>query len=661
MKNAILATLLSVCAAIAQPFNFYAAPLNGSSSSANCDSACQTLFGDGEGILYKGGQDSTIVSIPNGAVGQILQSRGSGLRPEFTNPAAIQAFVYGPGDSLVSNPVLVNQNAKFIRVTDTAYPGGDWADSISSLTMGGYTAYMQATIAPVIGLTARTTGTGQSIRKVLWNGAMFAAVGDSGIIRTSTDGTTWTTRTSPTTSNLRDMIWTGSGGAFIAVSSTGQIVVSTDGLTWSVSNTISGNPSLRGIARTGAIYMVVGESNACYYAKNTITTWTQCTPGFTGTGLISDVAYFNSMFIIVGIGGQIKTSTDTGLTWTSRTSGTIELLNQVEVIKGSLWIPAGDGRLLTSSNGTSYSVQPSLASVNMTSIFWINGYYYLCGTSGSFYRSTTGATGTWTSMTQGAISWRSLAANAGILVVSGDGGNLRSAATGYIINSYPSEADRTAGTGSTANDTIHYTSQPAAATLGPVSFTITGVDSTDLPLDFEAVRGFKSTAYASTADRSGLTNPLGSAADPYTSTPLVVMIPSQITFNIGVLDTLDVPFNFDVVTIADVIYNLFVVQNSALDPGPYYGFNAVYDFGVDDRFEYGAESNNEWATLMIQNSTTGEWFVKKSSVAGNAGDPITWVDAFVINADGTVRIVSLTGTGIRSVCADSDGELMECP
>ena len=59
---------------------------------------------------------------------------------------------------------------------------------------------------------------------------LFIAVGDNGTIITSSDGTTWTARTSGTTEYLR-------GGAYgnstlVVVGASGTILTSSDGTTW---------------------------------------------------------------------------------------------------------------------------------------------------------------------------------------------------------------------------------------------------------------------------------------------------------------------------------------------------------------------------------------------------------------------------------------------
>jgi hypothetical protein len=79
------------------------------------------------------------------------------------------------------------------------------------------------------GWTARSSGTVENLGGVTYGNGMWVAVG-SGTIITSTNGTSWTTRTSYTTQYLDDVAWTGS--EFIAVGASGVCVNSPDGITW---------------------------------------------------------------------------------------------------------------------------------------------------------------------------------------------------------------------------------------------------------------------------------------------------------------------------------------------------------------------------------------------------------------------------------------------
>jgi hypothetical protein len=109
---------------------------------------------------------------------------------------------------------------------------------------------------------------------------LYVSVGDNGTILTSSDGTTWTSRTSGTNKHLYGITYANS--TFVVMGDNGTILTSSDG-----------------------------------------TTWTSRTSGTTND--LHRGTYGNSTFVVVGDNttgsGTILTSPD-GTTWTSRTSGT---------------------------------------------------------------------------------------------------------------------------------------------------------------------------------------------------------------------------------------------------------------------------------------------------------------------------------------------------
>ena len=105
---------------------------------------------------------------------------------------------------------------------------------------------------------------------------LFVSVGDTGTILTSSDGTSWTKRTSGTSDTLRGVTY--GNGLFVTVGRYGTILTSSDG-----------------------------------------TSWTERTSGISKS--LIGVTYGNGLFVTVGDSGTITTSTD-GTNWTTRTSGT---------------------------------------------------------------------------------------------------------------------------------------------------------------------------------------------------------------------------------------------------------------------------------------------------------------------------------------------------
>jgi uncharacterized delta-60 repeat protein len=133
--------------------------------------------------------------------------------------------------------------------------------------------------------TSRTSTTSLQLRKVTTGAGTRVAVGQGGVIVSSTDGATWTTRTSGTNLFLLDVAH--GNGAFVAVGSFGAVTRSTDGVTWSM------------------------------------------VPRFTNSQMTS-VRYSNGHFIATGPNHLYYTSTD-GLTWTGRFTGAFDpLLDTVQ-------------------------------------------------------------------------------------------------------------------------------------------------------------------------------------------------------------------------------------------------------------------------------------------------------------------------------------------
>lgn len=181
-------------------------------------------------------------------------------------------------------PSQTGNNGKFLTTDGT---NTSWAYS----TGNGY-AWTQRISSP----------TGNQIWGFATNGTnLYVAVGAAGTLYSSTDGKTWTSRTSGFGSNdIRDVAY--GNGIFVAVGANGTITSSTDGTTWT--------------ARTANM----------------------------STNPIYQVVYANSYFVAVGNGGGsqntggITYSTD-GITWTrvnqSTTGGSVY---QTVVWNGTNWI-----------------------------------------------------------------------------------------------------------------------------------------------------------------------------------------------------------------------------------------------------------------------------------------------------------------------------------
>ena len=86
---------------------------------------------------------------------------------------------------------------------------------------------------------------------------LFVSVGYSGTIFTSSDGNSWTKKTS----GISHFLWgvTYGNGLFVTVGQSGTILVSSDGNTWTERTSGTSN-SLRGVTYGNGLFVTVGQS-----------------------------------------------------------------------------------------------------------------------------------------------------------------------------------------------------------------------------------------------------------------------------------------------------------------------------------------------------------------------------------------------------------------
>jgi hypothetical protein len=112
------------------------------------------------------------------------------------------------------------------------------------------------------------------LNSVTWGGGRFVAVGSSGIILTSLDGEGWTPSDAATTSDLADVVWTGTqyvavggrhAGAYIGFCdpSTPTILTSPDASAWTLENTPGWGGALTALSWTGRELVALVQDDSC--------------------------------------------------------------------------------------------------------------------------------------------------------------------------------------------------------------------------------------------------------------------------------------------------------------------------------------------------------------------------------------------------------------
>lgn len=171
--------------------------------------------------------------------------------------------------------------------------------------------------------TTRTPAAGSTLTDVVWADSLslFVAVGESGTIMTSPDGTTWTVRTSTFgSSHIYSVAWSEDDTLLVAVGASGKIETSPDGITWTA-RTSAGSVTFFNVTRSESqnLWCAVGASGTIETSPDGIT-WSARTAAGAYAATFSAVTYTPALdlFVASGAGPEIQTSPD-GTTWTSQT------------------------------------------------------------------------------------------------------------------------------------------------------------------------------------------------------------------------------------------------------------------------------------------------------------------------------------------------------
>ena len=286
--------------------------------------------------------------------------------------------------------------------------------------------------------TTVTSNTNQPIYKVAYGNGMWVAVGVDGsdtnnikgLVLTSTDGATWA-KSNLGAHSLNNVIY--AGGQWVVIGDNFSAFTSNDAVTWTARTVSNVNEviNLSGISYGNSKYVIVGNLGNIYYSSDAIT-WTNTKPAsddFLG------VAYGNNIFVAVGANGIAYSSPD-GVNWTNRgpIAGSSSLYS-VRFLNGSFYATS-DGKIVTSTNGTSWNAPQSISGASATVFYDIaynTGKYVLVGdidgtfTNGVILTSSNGTS--WTSETPNATPvLYGIASSSNQFTAVGDAGSIRTQA-----------------------------------------------------------------------------------------------------------------------------------------------------------------------------------------------------------------------------------------
>jgi len=278
------------------------------------------------------------------------------------------------------------------------------------LTTNG-TAESWGTVNQPITWTQRLTANvdNNSFTKIEYNGSnLWVAVGSGGLLYSSTDGKTWTSRTSQFGADgIQDVAY--GNGLWVAVGSAGKISTSSDGTTWTARTANMGTNTINAVTYANSLWVAVGNgggttnTGGITYSTNG-TTWTRKSQSLT-VGAAYYTVIWNGTNWIVGASDStnnyLYASTPSG-TWTAAASGSGSATHKV------IWDGTRNQVLTGGSYATTYystnnttlgtlTVQPggpqiTVGTAQMSGTFmYYSGKYYI--TNGTYLQSFAAVSG----------------------------------------------------------------------------------------------------------------------------------------------------------------------------------------------------------------------------------------------------------------------------
>lgn len=320
-------------------------------------------------------------------------------------------MAYGGGVLIVVS--AGNSNTRVATSTDN---GNTWADRTSALTSTGF-------------------GNISTVGSLVWDGTYFLILGYSQInypyypLAKSTNGVSWTYvgDISGGFGSIGAIILY-AGGQYVAYASHGRVATSTNGSTWTVRTSLGANTSWRtvsgaGVSNVGKLVYALGlyiqpqtasiaTGGNIYATSSDAITWTVRT-GLSGHTNVNykGFTYFGSTIVAFGTeviaSGNVAAATSTdGINWTARTPGlgigsssaTIGASNGTTAI-----FSGGNGYYISTTDGINYTQQSGLRTLS-TSTYWVfvyvNGLFHAFGQTSytSLYATSPDAV-TWTTRT----------------------------------------------------------------------------------------------------------------------------------------------------------------------------------------------------------------------------------------------------------------------
>ncbi len=266
------------------------------------------------------------------------------------------------------------------------------------------------------------------------SGSLYAIFGTGGVVYSSTDLVTFTSRTSNTGSQLR--CGTYATSKFVLAGAGGAVITSTDAITWSVRTSNTGS-QLENVLFLNSLFVGVGAGGAVITSTDAIT-WVARTSG-TSTGLLS-VGYGNGLYFSGGTNVVIK-STD-AITWSTIDTTALpntQFSGQYQYFANKYFMSSNSQVVTTSTDLVTFSqkVLAYGAPGNMNATFVSNSLLCVLSAAGVMYTTTDLVTWDWVSTSyQFSAAGISVAVDSTHIVMANNNGSVNyTSGAAYSYNS----------------------------------------------------------------------------------------------------------------------------------------------------------------------------------------------------------------------------------
>lgn len=262
------------------------------------------------GRNYVSGTTNVTISGGGGLGGTVAAWGVTEDDSQITNGGVYSLVVDNPGSGYTSVPT--------VTILDTA------AKWVAIRTSGGANAAYTTTagiVAASAWTSSATTQPAGTFAALAYGGGIYVGVGGTNSAMSSTDGSTWVSRSIATASAGTWSDVTYGNGYFLAINTGGnQTQRSTNGVTWTAGGNLPSSTTWKKVAYGNGRFVAIANSGRTVaYSLDKGASWTAVTPGLPSSQTWTSLTYGQGLFMAVASGTTVAATSPDGITWTTRT------------------------------------------------------------------------------------------------------------------------------------------------------------------------------------------------------------------------------------------------------------------------------------------------------------------------------------------------------